>query len=183
MFVKLTDGSAERYTIHQLRRDNPSTSFPAYPPATILAEWGVFDYVATEEPAHDSATQIVEHQGYEETDGTFGDAYIVRDKTVEELAADLADARVRMSCSKMQGILTLGETKWGEVLTYRNQEFVAATETDPEVPATTWPEKMIIDSAQDWQRNSQNIAFFGQLLGYTDAQMDDLFEAAALVSA
>jgi hypothetical protein len=83
----------------------------------------------------------------------------------------LTRQRAAMSCSKMQGILTLGETKWGEVLTYR------------EDVDTTWAEKVIIDSAQDWQRTSENIAFFGYLLGYTDEQMDTLFAAAALVSA
>jgi hypothetical protein len=89
------------------------------------------------------------------------------------------ERRVGMHCTKMQGILTLGETKWGEVLAYRNQEFVEATNTEPEIPATTWPEKMIIDSAQNWERTSENIAFFGQLLKYDDLQMDALFIAAA----
>jgi hypothetical protein len=86
-------------------------------------------------------------------------------------AKALAAKRAAMSCSKMQGILTLGEVKWGEVLTYR------------EDVDTTWAEKMIIDSAQDWQRTSENIAFFGYLLGYTDTQMDNMFTAAALVEA
>jgi hypothetical protein len=95
----------------------------------------------------------------------------------------LTRQRAAMSCSKMQGILTLGEVKWGEVLTYRNQEFVAGTNGEPDQPATTWAEKVIIDSAQDWQRTSENIAFFGYLLEYTDVQMDDLFIAAALVEA
>ena len=94
-------------------------------------------------------------------------------------AERLARQRAGMACTKMQGILTLGETKWGEVLAYRNQEFVEATSTEPEVPATTWPEKMIIDSAQSWDRTSENIAFFGQLLKYDDLQMDALFIAAA----
>tara|TARA_R110000737_G_scaffold72378_1_gene100874 strand:+ start:2391 stop:2789 length:399 start_codon:yes stop_codon:yes gene_type:complete len=77
--------------------------------------------------------------------------------------------RQSMHCSKMQGILTLGETKWGEVLAYRE--------------TATWAEKMIIDSAQDWHRTSENIQFIGYLVGYTDAQMDDLFAAATLVKA
>ena len=32
----------------------------------------------------------------------------------------LADRREKMVCSKMQGILTLGETNWGDVLAYRD---------------------------------------------------------------
>lgn len=69
----------------------------------------------------------------------------------------------------LQGILTLGEVEWGKVLTYRE--------------TASWQEKIIIDNASDWVRNSQNIAFFGYLLNYTDEQMDDLFIAAASVTA
>jgi hypothetical protein len=76
------------------------------------------------------------------------------------------ERRVGMHCTKMQGVLTLGEVKWGEVLAYRDHA------------DTTWAEKVIIDSAQDWQRLSENIAFFGQLLGYNDTQMDTLFTEA-----
>jgi len=81
----------------------------------------------------------------------------------------LAVERADMRCSPLQGILTLGETEWGKVLAYRE--------------TASWAEKVVIDSAQDWQRTSQNIAFFGYLLGYTDAQMDALFIAAAKVTA
>ena len=83
---------------------------------------------------------------------------------------DPAEARASMpTISPMQGILTLGETEWGKILTYRE--------------TATWQERIVIDSAEDWQRNSQNIAFFGHLLDYTDEQMDALFIAAAKVTA
>ena len=84
-------------------------------------------------------------------------------------AIALAQARSAMVISPLQGILTLGETEWGKVLAYRE--------------TASWAEKVLIDSAQDWKRTSQNIAFFGYLLGYTDAQMDALFIAAAQVTA
>jgi hypothetical protein len=83
-------------------------------------------------------------------------------------AEALVAKRAAMVISPLQGILTLGETEWGKVLAYRD--------------TATWAEKVVIDSAQDWQRNSQNIAFFGYLLGYTDEQMDALFIAAARVT-
>jgi len=83
---------------------------------------------------------------------------------------DPAKARATMpTITPMQGILTLGETEWGKILTYRE--------------TATWQERIVIDSAEDWQRNSQNIAFFGHLLDYTDEQMDALFIAAAKVTA
>jgi hypothetical protein len=84
-------------------------------------------------------------------------------------AEALAAKRAAMVISPLQGILTLGETEWGKVLAYRD--------------TATWAEKVIIDNADDWVRTSQNIAFFGYLLGYTDEQMDALFIAAAQVTA
>jgi hypothetical protein len=94
---------------------------------------------------------------------------------IEEIApsfiepVSVAQARASMVISPLQGILTLGETEWGKVLAYRE--------------TASWQERIVIDSAQDWQRTSQNIAFFGYLLGYTDEQMDALFIAAAQVKA
>jgi len=85
--------------------------------------------------------------------------------------AELANERAQMTCSKMRGILTLGETKWGEVLTYRD------------LATTTWSEMMTIDSATEWRRTSQEVQFIGNLVGYTDEQMDALFIAAALAEA
>jgi hypothetical protein len=83
-------------------------------------------------------------------------------------AIALAQARASMVISPLQGILTLGETEWGKVLAYRE--------------TASWAEKVVIDSAQDWQRNSQNVEFFAYMLGYTPEQMDALFIAAAQVT-
>ena len=71
-------------------------------------------------------------------------------------------------CTPLQGILTLGETEWQKVTDYRDNH-------------ATWAQRVIIDSAQDWRRNSQDIAFFQWLLEYTDDQVDDLFIAAMQV--
>ena len=83
--------------------------------------------------------------------------------------ATLAVERATMDCTPMQGILALGEANWNTILTYRE--------------TASWQEKIIIDSAQTWVRNSQNIAFFQYLLGFTDTQVDDLFCAAMLIDA
>lgn len=84
-------------------------------------------------------------------------------------AARLQKEREQMVCTPLQGILTLGETEWGKVLTYRE--------------TASWSEKVIIDSAQDWRRLSENIAFFAYLLNYTDEQVDDLFRTAMQIEA
>tara|TARA_R110000868_G_scaffold276708_1_gene536430 strand:- start:1806 stop:2159 length:354 start_codon:yes stop_codon:yes gene_type:complete len=91
------------------------------------------------------------------------------DTTKSDPVAQLAAERDIMECTPMQGILTLGETEWGKVLTYRNQE------------TTTWAQRQIIDIAQEWRRNSENVAFFQHLLQYTDEQVDALFRKAKQV--
>lgn len=74
-------------------------------------------------------------------------------------------------CSRMQGILALGQTRWATVLDYRDQV------------ATTWAERVIIDDAGDWFRNSETIALFGWLLNLTDTDIDALFAAAQEITA
>ena len=102
-------------------------------------------------------------------------------RTVTITDVPIADIRDGMVVPAMQGILTLGEQNWTKVLAYRNQEFVAATNDSPEIRATSWQEKMIIDSAQDWRRTSQNIQFIGHLIGFNDEQMDALFISAVQI--
>ena len=82
----------------------------------------------------------------------------------------LAAERLNMTCTPMQGILALGETQWNAILNYRDTQ-------------ATWTEKVIVDGAQTWVRNSQNIAFFQYLLGLTDTQVDDLFRLAKTLDA
>lgn len=88
-----------------------------------------------------------------------------RAQTAEQRAAQaLAQEREGMTCSRMQGVLALGADRWAAVLAYR--------------ATATWAEQVVIDSAGDWRRNSQNIAFFAYLLNLSDAQVDDLFRTA-----
>lgn len=88
---------------------------------------------------------------------------------LENLASALAARRAAMVCSPAQGILALGEVEWSKVLSYRDN-------------VAKWPEKIVIDSASEWCRASENIQYLGYLLGYTDEQLDMLFEAAMKIA-
>jgi len=92
-------------------------------------------------------------------------------ETPEQIEAILAAERAGMSCTAMQGKLALGPDRWAVVEAYRDD------------PATTWAERIIIDSAGQWVRLSENIAFFAYLLGLTDAEVDDLFRTARGIDA
>lgn len=69
--------------------------------------------------------------------------------------------RAKAKCTRKQGILAIGESRWASVLNYRN--------------TATWAEKVVIDDSPMWYRNSQDIQFFGYLLGLNDTEMDNLF--------
>jgi hypothetical protein len=99
---------------------------------------------------------------------TVEDARVLRTVTISDVSIE--DIRARMSCTKMQGVLMLGEANWSKVMDFYTTD-------------ATWVQKAIIDSAANWQRTSENIAFFGYLIGFDDEQMDALFAAAALVEA
>ena len=109
------------------------------------------------------------------TDSQTGEVTI-RNFTAEEIAARTPDPaivltswRASAQCSRMQGILALGEALWAKVLAYRE--------------TASWAEKIVIDDSGDWLRASQNIAFFGYLLGLSDAEIDDLFRTAEGIAA
>lgn len=76
----------------------------------------------------------------------------------------LAEERASMACTPLQGKLAIGETLWAGVVTY--------SDTSP------WAQKMVIESASNWHRTSEDIQFIGYLLGVTDLEMDDLFRLA-----
>ena len=62
MYAKITNGSVDQYpyTIGQLRRDNPNTSFSRVIPETVLNDYGVFSVVEVSEPEYDNTKNIAE---------------------------------------------------------------------------------------------------------------------------
>lgn len=61
MYVKVTNGAVDQYpyTIGQLRRDNPSVSFPKTIPEAMLAEWNVYPVTKGTEPDYTERTQTI----------------------------------------------------------------------------------------------------------------------------
>jgi hypothetical protein len=98
-------------------------------------------------------------------------------RTITITDVPIEATRARMECTPLQGKLALGEANWQKVLDFRDGtgDWVAAG------PAP-WSMKTTIDSAQTWQRNSNDIAFFQYILNFTDEQVDELFRAAALIN-
>jgi hypothetical protein len=85
MYIKLTNGQPEIYSIGQLRRDNPQVSFPKTPSNELLAEYDIYPVTQTESPQFTEA-EVVESAGYIQlSDGTWTTAWTVRSMTIVEL--------------------------------------------------------------------------------------------------
>jgi hypothetical protein len=84
-------------------------------------------------------------------------------------AEALAAERAAMSCSRLQGRLVLGEATCTALDAIANDDL------------TPWAMRQTINNAIEWRRTSQAMTELGYLLGYTDAQMDDLFRLAMTV--
>jgi hypothetical protein len=105
MFVKTKDGQLERYpyTVGDLRRDNPRTSFPKNVPTDMLADYGVYPVVRAAVPQFDSLVQsLVAHAAPTEDAGQWVLGYDVVQKP-----QDMAGDNIRRERNRL-----LSETDW-----------------------------------------------------------------------
>jgi len=89
MYIKPTNGTPTSYTIGQLRRDNPQTSFPKTISDSTLAEYGVYRVVQTDAPQVDSKTHRVV-KSVQDVDGVWTVVW-----TTQQLPEDRASGNVR----------------------------------------------------------------------------------------
>lgn len=92
MYIKLNNGVPENYTIGQLRKDNPQTSFPSQIPESLLAEYGVFKLESTPAPTVGFDKNVSEGQP-ELIDGVWKQTWVVTDATTEEHLGRVLEAR------------------------------------------------------------------------------------------
>lgn len=101
------------YSVGDLRKDNPNKSFPQNPSMEILALCNVFP-VFSPELIYNPATQISTQNGcaYNEQTQRWEIVWSVRDKTQEELDAELATAQgnVRAERNKL-----LSDSDWTQM--------------------------------------------------------------------
>ena len=91
MFIRLTNGIPETYTIGQLRRDNPQTSFPKDIPADMLASYDVYPVKRVPAPEYDSLTQNLVYAGIFEIGGVWTQVWDVvsaSDSEIEQRKTD-----------------------------------------------------------------------------------------------
>jgi len=90
MYVKVTNGAVDQYpyTVGDLRRDNPNTSFPKRPSDDLLADWGVYPVTINDTPSIDERTQTFAIEAAPTlSDGAWSIGYTVSSKAADEVAA------------------------------------------------------------------------------------------------
>ena len=109
------------YSIGDLRRDNPNTSYPRNPSDTVLASWNVFPVTDKPTPAYNPATQNCNQVNPTLIDGKWVMTWVVTPATPEQIAERTS-------------------TKESEVRQQRNQLLSACDWTQlPDAPVPTAP--------------------------------------------
>jgi hypothetical protein len=92
MYIYAPNEAVEKYpySIGQLRKDNPQTSFPRSPSKSLLAEYGVFPVTQVDLPQIDSMTQNLTEGTPVLTLGEWVQVWVVSDATPEEVEQRLA---------------------------------------------------------------------------------------------
>lgn len=87
-----THSNTYPYSVAQLKRDNPQTSFPQDLTNAALASWGVYPVHAEPQPSFDAATQRVVELPPANIDGVWTQMWEVQALSAEEAAANQAAA-------------------------------------------------------------------------------------------
>jgi hypothetical protein len=88
MYVLITNGVVEKYpySIGELRKDNPNTSFPKEPPESLLASYGVLPVIPTDRPQA-SHTKNVKEVTPVNLQGKWTQTWEVTNASAEEISA------------------------------------------------------------------------------------------------
>jgi hypothetical protein len=111
MFVKITNGQIDKfpYTIGDLRKDNPNTSFPKNIPDSLLAEFGLVRVTEIAAPDYDSRTHRLVTQQPTLVDGVWT---VTRAVVAKDQAQVDAEAAQKASSVRQQRDKLLAETDW-----------------------------------------------------------------------
>ena len=101
MYIKITNGVPETYTIGQFRRDNSNVSYPKEIPEQYLNEQDVYSYTEDNRPEYDALIQSLDFS-FEERNGSWYKSY-----TVVNLPQEKAESNIRSMRDSL-----LQETDW-----------------------------------------------------------------------
>ena len=116
MHLKLTNGTPAKYTLGQLRRDNPQTSFPKLIPDEILASYDVCPYTRPKPDEYDSLAWRLIDDEFVNVNGAWMLPY-----KLEALPLDQAERNIR---SRRDNLLQ--DTDWIVIKSYERGQNIPA---------------------------------------------------------
>jgi hypothetical protein len=93
MFIKLTNGVPETYTIGQLRKDNPNVSFPKDIPLETLASYNVYPLTVADRPIYNNLIETTVLNTPTEVNGAWIQSYSVVQKSQEDAERNIREQR------------------------------------------------------------------------------------------
>jgi len=116
MHLKLTNGTPAKYTLGQLRRDNPQTSFPKLIPDDLLASYNVHPYTRPKSDEYDSLAWRLIDDEFVNVNGAWMLPY-----KLEALPLDQAERSIR---SRRDSLLQ--DTDWIVIKSYERGQNIPA---------------------------------------------------------
>jgi len=94
-YLKANNGVVETYpySIGQLRKDNPNTSFPKHPTDELLAEWDVYSVTVVQTPSYDSLVQTIEQDEPQKINGAWVVAWLVNNLPLQDAESNVRSHR------------------------------------------------------------------------------------------
>ena len=151
MYVKVTNGTVDQfpYTIGQLRRDNPNTSFPKVIPSATLESFGIYEVTFESAGDYNERTQSFSHADTPTLEnGVWTVACSIVDKSAEVIATDTENQSAR---TREKRDLLLAETDYlalsdstlsSEMTAYRQAlRDITSHANFPNLEDADWPTK------------------------------------------
>lgn len=111
MYIKLTNGQPENYSIGQLRRDNPQTSFPKHPSDELLASWNVYPVNELPRPSINSETHYLKQSDFYQVEDRWQMHYYAEPLPEHQVAVKMRSKRNQL----------LDESDWIVAISYEQQ--------------------------------------------------------------
>ena len=94
MHLKLTNGNPAKYTLGQLRRDNPNTSFPKQIPDELLASYEVYPYTRPSAPEYDRlSSRVIDGNFEQDAVGNWSLPHVVEQQPLEQAGRNIRSRR------------------------------------------------------------------------------------------
>lgn len=168
-YVLYVDGVVKQYpyTLTDMRRDNPSVSFPRDISDEVAAQYNTYPVVDTPQPSFNPDTQYIVWENPSFADNVWTQVWGVADYTPEQLAERILAWRQTATCTPFQGRVALA-----------NANLIAQVEAMMNESSTPYETKTAWEYALVWNRTSPLVESLGAALSLTPEQIDDLFKAA-----